>query len=178
MIEEYKDLKEIQMIVFSLGKEEFAVPITSVQEIIMPLSPTHIPKSPSWVEGVINLRGHIIPIIDGKKKFMLDSEKNQVNESRIIVMDVEHEIIGLIVDAVSEVVHLKTEDIEPAPVDMTDDSDFVTGIGKFNNKLLILVDPKKFFSYHEVNDLKKIARVTENINQATKAMEAEIQHTL
>ncbi len=68
MIEEFNDLKEVQMIIFRLGNEEYAVPIMNVQEIIMKQVPTHMPKSPSWMEGVINLRGHIIPIIDGKKK--------------------------------------------------------------------------------------------------------------
>src|SRR3989339_902212 len=102
MIERFKDLKEVQMIVFQLGNEEYAVPITSVQEIIMPLIPTKIPKSPSFVEGVINLRGHIIPIIDGRKKFQLNTE-TQSKESRIMVLDIEHEVIGLIVDAVCEV---------------------------------------------------------------------------
>jgi len=175
MIEAFKDVKEVQMIVFTLGKEEYAVPITSVQEIIMPLTPTHMPKSPSWVEGIINLRGRIIPIIDGKKKFMIEtSQDTSANEARIMVLDVEHEIIGLIVDAVSEVVHLKTEDIEAAPAEMADDAEFVLGIGKFRDKLLILVDPKKFLSIHEVTDLKKISKIAENVNQAKKDMESGI----
>ena len=164
MIEEFKDLKEVQMIIFRLGNEKYSVPITSVQEIIMPKVPTHIPKSPDWVEGIINLRGRIIPIIDGKKKFQLGNSQYDDN-SRIIVLDVEHEIIGLIVDEVSEVIHLKTEDIEPTPVDMEDDADFIWGVGKHQNTLLILINPKKFLSHTETHALKKLAETTEALKQ-------------
>jgi len=160
MIEKYKDLKEIQMIIFNLGQEEYCVPITCVQEIIMPQKPTHIPKSPGWVEGVINLRGRIIPIIDGRKKFMIDAEKIS-NDSRIMVLDVNNEIIGLIVDAVEEVIHLNTKDIEPPPIDMGEDSDFLWGVGKHQNRLLILINPEKFLSHNEAKDLKSIIKITE-----------------
>jgi len=172
MIEEFKDLKKVQMIIFRLGNEEYAVPITSIHEIIMPQVPTHIPKLPSFVEGIINLRGHIIPIIDGKKKFMLDSkDKMDINSSRIMVLDIESEIIGLIVDEVSEVIHLNTEDIEPPPVDMEEDTDFLWGIGKFESRLLILLNPKKFLSHNEIHNLKSVTKAVENINQLNKVKE-------
>lgn len=165
MIEKFKDLKEVQMIIFRLGNEQYALPIMSVQEIIMKQTPTHIPKSPDWVEGVINLRGHIIPIIDGKKKFSLENDKNfNHNDARIMVLDVEHEIIGLIVDEVSEVIHLKTEDIEPPPIDMDENSDFLWGIGKHQNRLLILIDPEKFFSSIETHEMKKLSKVKEAVH--------------
>lgn len=163
MIEAFKDQKEVQMIIFKLGKEKYAVPIMSVQEIIMPQNTTHIPKSPEWIEGVINLRGRIIPIIDGKKKFQLNNSNQNDANTRIIVLDVEHEIIGLIVDEVSEVIHLKTEDIDQAPVDIEGDSDFLLGVGKHQGSLLILINPQKFLSNVEAQDLKKLANVTEAI---------------
>lgn len=173
MIEEFKDLKEVQMIIFRLGNEEYAVPIMSVQEIIMRQTPTHIPKSPSWVEGVINLRGRIIPIIDGNKKFSLLIDNENTNNSRIMVLDVEHEIIGLIVDEVSEVIHLKTEDIDPTPIDIEGDADFLWGVGKYQNRLLILINPQKFLSHTEASDLKRIAQITESIKQIKEVMEKE-----
>ncbi len=172
MIEEFKDVKEVQMIIFKLANEEYAVPIMSVQEIIMKQTPTHMPKSPSWVEGVINLRGHIIPIIDGKKKFSLGESITDKSNERIIVLDVEHEIIGLIVDEVSEVIHLNTEDIDPTPVDIDDDSDFLWGVGKYKNRLLILINPQKFLSHIEVSDLKKLAKVTQAISQSKDVIKA------
>jgi purine-binding chemotaxis protein CheW len=174
MIEEFKDLKKVQMIIFRLGTEEYAVPITSIHEIIMPQSPTHIPRCPSFVEGIINLRGHIIPIIDGKKKFMLDiKEKTEANNSRIMVLDIEHEIIGLIVDEVSEVIHLNTEDIEPPPIDMDEESNFLWGIGKYEDRLLILVNPTKFLNNNEMHNLKKVTKAVENINNIKEAKQID-----
>jgi purine-binding chemotaxis protein CheW len=134
----------------------------SVQEIIMPQLPTHIPKSPAFMEGVINLRGRVIPIIDGKKKFALESD-GAADQKRIIILDVEHEIIGLIVDEVNEVIHLPTESIEPLPVDAEEETDFIWGVGKFGKKLVILINPAKFLSHHEVHDLKKVAQLAGSI---------------
>jgi len=165
--------KEIHLIVFKLGTEEYAVPITSVQEIIMLLIPTRIPKAPTFVEGVINLRGHIIPIIDGRKKFQLEVTAS-TNESRIMIIELENETIGLIVDAVSEVIHLGTEDIEPPPIDM-DDSDFLWGVGKFQERLLILVDPQKFLNFNETKDLKSLSKVSEILKQAKELNQPEVK---
>lgn len=169
-----QDQKEVQMIVFQLGTEEYAVPITCVQEIIMKLDPTRLPKSPQFVEGVINLRGHIIPIIDGKKKFMLDTKsKCNENDARIMVLEVENDTVGLVVDAVSEVIHLKTDDIEPPPIDMGTESEFLWGVGKFENRLLILLNPQKFLSITEAADLKKLSKVSEVLNQSKEMAKAE-----
>ena len=166
MINEFTDQKEIQLIIFQMGKEEYAVPITNVQEIIMVQPTTKIPRTPSFVEGVINLRGRIIPVIDGRKKFSLDVKNDHnSNDSRIMVLDVEQEIIGLIVDAVSEVIHLKTDDIVPPPVDMEEDTDFLWGIGKLKDKLLILINPTKFLSHNEVKDLKNLSKFAESLGQ-------------
>ena len=133
---------------------------------------TKLPKTPSFVEGVINLRGRIIPVVDGRKKFNLDV-KNNCNEidSRIMVLDVEHEIIGLIVDAVSEVIHLKTDDIVPPPIDMEDDADFLWGVGKLQDRLLILINPERFLSHNEVKDLKKLSQFAESLNQTAEVAE-------
>ena len=174
MIKEFTDQKEIQLIIFQLGKEEYAVPITNVQEIIMVRPATKLPKTPSFVEGVINLRGRIIPVIDGRKKFSLDVKNNcNANDSRIMVLDVEHEIIGLIVDAVSEVIHLKTEDIVPPPVDMEDDTDFLWGVGKLQDRLLILINPQRFLSHSEVKDLKNLSKFAESLNQTQEIATVE-----
>ena len=173
MIEEFKDQKEVQLIIFQLGKEEYAVPITNVQEIIMLQSATKIPKAPFFVEGIINLRGRIIPVIDGRKKFSIIAEnKHGLNDSRIMVLDVEHEIIGLIVDAVSEVIHLKTEDIETAPIDIEEDGEFLWGVGKFKDRLLILINPQKFLSHGEVQDLGRFAKITEAIAQTKENIQS------
>lgn len=169
MIEKFMDenLKEIQLIIFQLGSEEYAVPITCVQEIIMVEHSTRIPKSPTFVEGVINLRGHIIPIIDGRKKFQLKSAANaDAKERRIMVLELDEDMMGLIVDSVSEVIHLKTADIEPPPIDMGNDSDFLWGVGKYNNRLLILLNPEKFMLLEEAKDIQKLGQVSDLIRQS------------
>lgn len=166
MIEEFKNAKEVQMVVFRLADEEYAVPIINVQEIIMPQAATKIPKAPGFIEGIINLRGKIISVIDGKKKFQLEqTDRNKANE-RIIVLDIEHEIIGLIVDEVKEVIHLNTEDIELPPMELDEEKNFIMGVGKFQNRLLILIKPHKFLSMDEVHDLKKMSEFTEKLKPA------------
>lgn len=150
--------KEIQMIVFSLGAEEYAVPITQVQEIIMPQKPTRIPKSSSFVEGVINLRGHIIPVIDGRKKFNLLSIDENVNventeRTRIMLLEMGDETVGLIVDEVSEVIHLNTGNIEPPPANISIETDYLHGVGKYKEKLLILLKLENFLSVSEKTEL-------------------------
>jgi purine-binding chemotaxis protein CheW len=153
---------EIQMIVFQLGTEEYAVPITDVQEIIMMQNATRIPKSPSFVEGVINLRGHIIPVIDGRKKFNFDNiSLNHTNETRIMILEIDQEMIGLIVDSVSEVIHLSSTDIEPPPIEMDDETDFLWGVGKYNNRLLILLNPHKFLNLDECTNSKSFSEVSQ-----------------
>ena len=164
-----KDKEELQLIAFKLGNEEYTVPIESVQEIIMPQVTTHIPKSPSFMEGVINLRGHVIPVIDGRKKFELPISDNTL-ETRIIVLDLEHHTVGLIVDSVSEVVHLQASNIEPPPID-TENNNFILGVGKYKDRLLILLDPMNFLDVHETTSLQNIVNTT---NTIIKTSEKEI----
>lgn len=165
MIEQIRNQKEVQMIIFRLGNEEYCVPITCVQEIIMSQETTKIPRAPKFVEGVINLRGHIIPIIDGLKKFELNDEtQTKNNQARIMVLDLNSKTIGLVVSDVSEVIHLKTEDIEATPVDTGDEDEFIWGIGKFNNRLLILIDPLKILTSADCKEL--------NFNSENKSIAA------
>lgn len=166
MFEDLKGQKEIQVIVFQLGEEEYAVPIMSVKEIIMVQNPTKIPKSPPFVEGIINLRGHIIPVIDGRKKFQLELRDNlHSQEARIIVLNLKNQTVGLIVDKVSEVIHLQTDNIERPPVDTNDDNEFITGIGKFKSKLIIIVEPEKLLSSHETESMRGFKGIAETISK-------------
>ena len=160
MLEELKTQKELQMIVFKIGDENYTVPIKYVQEIITPQMITHLPKLPS-IEGVINLRGHIVPIVCGKSKFGLPLNDKYKQDRRIIIFDISNKIIGLIVDDVSEVIHLKTSEIESPPVEDIEKHSFIQGICKYHNKLLILIDPKKLLSFTESDDIKKLAKMVE-----------------
>lgn len=154
-LSELKQSEEVQLIVFKLGQEEYTLPIESVQEIIMPLSITRIPNAPVYIEGVINLRDHIIPVIDGRKKFGLGTAQTS-NDTRIIVLDLEETTLGLVVDAVEEVVHLKSEDIDPPPLNADENAEFIYGIGKYQKRLLVLLNPMRFLSEHETVNLKKV----------------------
>jgi len=161
--------EEIQLIIFKLGSEEYAVPINCIQEIILPQKATRIPKSPMYVAGVINLRGNIIPVIDGKKKFHLENSSKQISDDeRIMVLEVENEISGLVVDAVDEVITLKVTDIEPPPIDMETGSDIFWGIVKHENRLLILVNSEKFLDINdeEKETVKTFNKITEVVKRA------------
>jgi len=164
-------VKEIQVIIFKLGDEEYAVSIDCVQEIVLPQKATRIPKSPKYVAGVINLRGNIIPIVDGKTKFQIqETAKHLISEKRIMVIEVGEETIGLIVDGVYEVVHLKVNEIEPPPIDMDENADIFWGIGKHENRLLILINSEKFLSINEEDSVRNLQKVTEVIKQAKVAL--------
>jgi len=164
--------KEIQIIVFKLGNEEYAVPINCIHEIIIPQKITRIPKSPFYVNGFINLRGNIIPVIDGKKKFNLkESPENEKKDERIIVMEVEKDTLGLFVDSVNEVITLDVGQIEPPPVDMDEHTDIFWGIGKYNDRLLILIKAERFM---EINPEVKDINALSNINEVLKQVKAAV----
>lgn len=166
--------KDIQVVIFSLNEEEYAVPISFVQEIINPLVFTKIPKSPFFVEGVINLRGHIIPVISGEKRFNLEFKDNyDSNSTKIIVVKLEDDTIGLIVDNVSEVVHINVDDIEPPPVDPNDSTEIIWGVGKYQKRLIILLDPRKFMNFEETEDLMDFNQVSDMIKKTKKLSKAE-----
>ncbi|HEY3345989.1 MAG TPA: chemotaxis protein CheW [Nitrospirota bacterium] len=147
----------LQLVTFHLGGEEFAMDILKVQEINRMVSITQVPKTPFYVEGVINLRGKVIPVIDLRKRFGLEfSEKTQ--NSRIIVIEVVGNTVGLIVDSVSEVLRLPSKTVEPPPPLVTGvDSEYIMGVGKVEDRLLILLDMNKVFGAEEVQALSAVA---------------------
>ena len=158
---------EIQIIIFQLGNEEYAIPITNIQEIITVREYTRIPESPDYIEGVINLRGNIIPIIDGRKKFSLKiSEKSDSNEERIIIMDIEDGTAGLVVDNVSGVISLKVENIEPSPVDLGENNEIFWGIGKYEDKLFVLIDCQKGLCLNDEKQIKDFQNITEIVKKS------------
>ncbi|MGD9692206.1 MAG: chemotaxis protein CheW [Phycisphaerales bacterium] len=136
---------QLQLVTFEVGGEEYAVEILSVQEINRMMSLTRVPQSPPEVEGVINLRGKIIPVVDLRKRFGL-SQAEHGTESRIVVVEVRGKVIGFIVDRVHEVLRIESTIVEPAPEMVCSiDSDFVQGVGKLEDRLLILLDLGKLF---------------------------------
>lgn len=133
-------MAEQQLVTFGLGTEEFGVDIMCVQEIIRIPPITRVPKAPSYVEGVINLRGNVIPVISLRTRFSMDRVE-ETDLSRIIVLQVQNKVFGIRVDAVTEVLRLDTEAIEPPPpVALGMDSRFILGVGKIQERLLILLN--------------------------------------
>ncbi|MBI3600518.1 MAG: chemotaxis protein CheW [Nitrospinae bacterium] len=145
----------LQLVSFNIGNEEFAVDILKVQEINRMAEITRVPKSPPFVEGVINLRGKVIPIVDLRKRFNLE-ERKTTKETRIIVVDMDGKVVGLIVDAVSEVLRLPADTIEPPPPIVAGiEAEYIKGVGKLDDRLLILLDLNKIFSTEERKLLTK-----------------------
>ncbi|MDQ7096241.1 chemotaxis protein CheW [Desulfosporosinus sp. PR] len=133
-------MAEEQLVTFSLGSEEFGVNIMLVQEIIRIPPITRVPKAPSYVEGVINLRGNVIPVVSLRNRFGMDRVE-ETDLSRIIVLQVEAKVFGIRVDGVTEVLRLDSEAIEPPPpVALGMDSQFIRGVGKIGDRLLILLE--------------------------------------
>jgi len=154
---------EIQLVVFMLKQGdvvcEYGVPITQVQEIITVTRPTQLPQAPDFVEGIINLRGKIIPIIDLKKRFGMGAS-DITTETRSVVVEVEGQTVGIIVDEVSEVLRVANNDIEPPPAVVGGiTAEYLTGVGKIEGRLLILLDMNKILSESEKADLVSAASI-------------------
>jgi purine-binding chemotaxis protein CheW len=133
-------MAEEQLVTFGLSSEEFGVDIMLVQEIIRIPPITRVPSAPSYIEGVINLRGNVIPVVSLRNRFGMERAE-ETDLSRIIVLQIQNKVFGIRVDAVTEVLRLDTSAIEPPPpVALGLDSHFIRGVGKIGERLLILLD--------------------------------------
>ncbi len=147
---------ELQLVVFDLADEGYGVDISAVREIIRLQEITQVPRTPEFVEGVINLRGKVIPVIDLRKRFGLTVEAES-QDNRIVVVDIGEQDIGVIVDAVTEVLRIPTDSVEPpASVITTAGSDYLLGIAKLNSRLIILLDLRKVLSEDEHGALSEM----------------------
>ncbi|HMK43615.1 MAG TPA: chemotaxis protein CheW [Dissulfurispiraceae bacterium] len=139
----------LQLVTFVLGNEEYAVDILKVQEINRMKEITRVPNSPEYVEGVINLRGKVIPVVSLRKKFSLEERENDI-QSRIMIMDIQGITMGLVVDAVSEVLRVPESIVEPAPpMASSISSEFIKGIAKLEDRLIILLDMDRLIGKNE-----------------------------
>lgn len=130
----------LQLVTFRLGNEDYAVDILKVQEINRMKEITRVPNTPSYVEGVINLRGKVIPVINLRSKFGL-TDKDNDTQSRIMIMDIQGITMGLVVDAVSEVLRIPANIVEPTPPMASNIStEYIKGIAKLDDRLIILLD--------------------------------------
>ena len=152
---------ERQLVVFDLAGEIYGVNIETVREIIRMQPVTFVPDAPDFVEGVINLRGRVIPVVDMRKRFGL-TVTDATSSSRVVVVDTGGEDIGVIVDAVTEVLRISEGSIEPASSLVTpEDSYYIQGIAKVGDRLLILLDIERALS-----------RVSEDSSETAPALAA------
>ena len=118
---------------------------------------TQAPQSPECVEGIINLRGRIIPVVDLRKRFDM-ATKEHGNDSRIVVVEVTGHVLGFIVDAVREVLRIDSSIVDPAPTITTSvDSDYIEGVGKLDDRLLILLDLSRLFDAEQLKQFGQMA---------------------
>lgn len=150
--------KPVHLIGFSIGRETFGVPIELVHQIVCVPEITAVPESPQCVEGVINLRGKIVSIVDLRKRFGEREIRNH-RKNRVLVVEVEGKMVGLIVDSASEVLKIPLTEIEHPPnVFEEGELNYVTGVGKLNGRLIILVDLTKILQRGE---LRRVGELTE-----------------
>lgn len=148
-----KDSALLQLVTFHIGEEEFGVEILKVQEIIRMIGITRVPKAPAFVEGVINLRGKVIPIIDLRKRFGMAAQEHD-KHTRIIVIEIKNVIVGFVVDSVSEVLRIPSSTVEPPPAIISGiESEYISGVGKLADRLLILLDLDRLLKQSEQNML-------------------------
>jgi purine-binding chemotaxis protein CheW len=128
------------LVTFQLGKEEYGVEISSVQEIIRATDITPVPGAPSHVRGVINLRGKIIPVVDLRTRFALP-QAEATDAQRIVVVELKDKRIGMLVDSVSQVIKISSAVVEEMPEEATSlDENFIKGVGKLEGRLIIILD--------------------------------------
>lgn len=148
---------EKQLVIFELADEYYGVDISCVESIIKMQEITRMPKSPAFVEGVTNLRGKVLPVIDLEKRFDIP-EHTRNHDTRIMVVNIDKLEVGMIVSAVSEVLTIDDTSIEPAPPMVTTiNSNFIAGIARVDSRLVILLDLNQVLSQVEKHQASTLA---------------------
>jgi purine-binding chemotaxis protein CheW len=154
-----QELSEIQLVTFMLGAEEYGVPISQIQEIDRLAKITKVPKAAQFIEGITNLRGEVIPVLDTRKRFGLEVKPSD-DRTRIIIVDLGGAKTGLVVDSVREVLNLSRKDIAPPPeaIGSGVDQQFISGIGKVDSgkRMIVLLDVEKILSRQEREHLSEV----------------------
>jgi purine-binding chemotaxis protein CheW len=145
-----------QLISFLVGDEEYGLDILRVKEVIRIREITRLPKAPGFVKGIINLRGDVIPIIDLRDRFGLE-HRDYNDTTRVIVVDVEGKLVGMVVDEASQVVRIPADQIEPPPPILGGlSAEFIKGVGKIGERLVILLNIDRILNQEEKGELKRL----------------------
>jgi purine-binding chemotaxis protein CheW len=154
---------ETQLVVFKMEKEEFACGINDVREVLKMIRVTPLPRSLDFVEGVINLRGDVIPVIDLRKRFGL-AEAERTEDNRIIIVEVEERMVGLTVDSVTEVIRLSNTQIQEAPDQVAgSQTKLIMGVGKVDDRMLIILNLDRILTSAEQIALDDINQIGKNL---------------
>jgi purine-binding chemotaxis protein CheW len=147
-----------QIVMFELSGEAYGIDLDIVQEVIRTSNITRVPQTPGFIEGVINLRGYVIPVMDLGKRFEMRVSEKPGKASRIMIVDIEDQILGIAVDKVLEVVTVPEDSIEPpsALLRTSIKSDYLIGFTEINDELVKLLDFNKIFSIKEIGSLKEL----------------------
>ena len=148
--------REMHIVGFRVGRETYGVPITSLHEIVRVPEITAVPDAPDYMEGVINLRGKIVSVIDLRKR-LGDTSGETSRRNRILVVEYNGRLSGLIVDSASEVLKIPAADIEPSPLVFQEGGlNCVTGLGKYQGRLIVLLDTAKLLEYSGLRKEKSV----------------------
>jgi purine-binding chemotaxis protein CheW len=150
------DIREILLACFRLGDDKYALDIMRIKEIIRPQKLATLPKAPSFVEGVLNLRGSVIPIIDLRKRF--DMPSLEIDQSRrLLIVTIAGRMLGIAVDEVTEVISVPIADIKPPPqVSQGVSAEYLVGVCLVKDDLIMLLNPDRLMTLHETNELGRI----------------------
>jgi len=152
--------KDLHLVGFSVGRETYGVPIGLVREIVRVPEITAVPDVPDYIEGVINLRGRIIPVIDLRKR-LGENDIRPSKKNRVLVVELDDKLVGMIVNCASEVLKIPPADIETPPtVVQSGELNYVTGVGKLNGRLIILLDLANLLRARDLRRLSELAEST------------------
>lgn len=143
----------LQWVTYRLADETYGINVMQVQEVLRITEIAPVPGAPSYILGIINLRGNVVTVIDTRSRFGLIAKDNNDDQSRIIIVEVNGNVIGMLVDSVTEVVYLHQSEIDSAPIVNNDESSrFIQGVCSREGQLLILVDVNKFLTEEEISE--------------------------
>jgi len=156
-------------VIFRLGDEEFGMDVMNIKEIAKITTITRVPHSPDFIEGLINLRGSLVTVINLRKRFIFEPKKIDV-DSRIIIAELEDKPVGILVDAATEVLRIPVSDIEATPELVTTEisKEYLKGVGKVGDRLIILLDLKQVLTRKEIEEIKEFEKLKEGEEEKWK----------
>jgi len=171
---EEEELEQDQYLVFTIKSQEFGIQAVRVQEISRVLDTTEVPNAPSYIEGIMNLRGRLASVINFRRKFGFELKKND-EDTRIIMVELGGFPIGIIVDSVEEVIRIPDEKVQDLPESTTTSGakEFMTGVGMLESRLIILLDVDKVLTKTEMVELSKINRMMEKTEEVPEPTETK-----